>query len=871
MSITDSRLLIHTNRLLQAYLQNGTLPDELLVQEQIEQEFAPFFDPVTNTFNINGPLWQPSNIAYRQVSNAALWNKTQTSAAEDTAILYEEFLDDLNTLTTSLFDYVSRANLIRNRITNLVSRINNLLLLSTSTDGFIFSFFDNFVDTTKVDFSTPGLSTSALVNTATHNTQLPLDITTDITGAHTTTSILNLLFLQPNDVRFAVLNPVASQVSLSNASLTDIFTNQANAWQKQITISGQGPLVAELTVKVSTLEPILINKIEMNTKMSNYANQILVQVLTSEDGISYNNISSANNPQFIGQSAEFNFTPVFASFVKFIITKNVADTGSTYNLGFQYISFQQVQYSLTADLFSIPITFPDNRPISKVAIETCTIEPTNTEIDYFILRPSGNPIPISPDTEKTPLFPKIINLGALTDVEQIVSTSGDPLVWSPEPSGRFSINVTTLAAPSPINISDITIPNTMSIFRALGGSVAAEPSGIAGWQSNPSGLPTDYFQTYMNIANLNGTHLDLGSSQAFIDGTLSTGAVTLDHGLHKLATTAFDKLQEPVAMNSDEYFTWNLQFKSVFEFYNNFSSVDPSIFTYDPLSGKIIINGVEARSQTPSVDFANSFVLASDSTGQFLSSATAVPTSSFTNPPVINAGSSIDITVGPNPQWINEVQLRLNAGTNTTLSVLASVDNITFFTVLDNQLGPLAGATSFGSLRFNTPVYAKYFKLLFITGSNVTMTGGYVDIFPPIFLNAGTIRTVQFFLPSASIWSSIQDAIHVNALQSYQVFNGFDNMLVNEYTPSSWIADITGLYVPKVYVKVKANSMTLDPYISLVTFNSRPLLRERSQVMFSFLAPGGHNPTNSIRFNARLISNHNGITPQLSSYRVKLL
>lgn len=871
MSVSEERLLIHTDQLLQKYLQNGTLPDELIIQEQLRSEFAQFIDPITNQIlEVNVPLWKPSNITYRSASSAAQWNASQKAAGEDTQILYTDFLQDLNVLTNSLFDYVNRSHLIRSRIANLVSRINNLLLLSTSGEGFLFSFFDNFVDTSKTSFDDPYVTT-ALVNTATQNVELPVDITTQVSTGVTATNILNLLFLQPNDVRFSVLNPVLSQTGLSSAVLTDIFNNRAIAWQQEITINGPGPLVCELAVKIAPLEPLLINRIELNTKMSNYANQIMVQVLTSEDGVSYTEVNSAANPQFIGQVAEFNFMPVFAAFVKFIITKNTADSGSTYNLGFQYISFQQVQYALSADLFSIPITFPDSRPINKVAIDTCSVEPNGTGITYTIIRNSGTPIPISRTSDTEPVFPKIINLGALTDVRaNIFSTSG-PIIWTPEPSGRLSVNVSGLVGNVPIDIQDITIANTLEIFRDLGGPVAAQPSGNAGWQANPSGLPVGYFQSYMDVSNVGGTQFDLGNNQSFIDRRLTNGAITLNQNLHTIATTAFDQLQELVAANSDIYFAWNMQFKSTFEFYNNFSVTDPTIFTYDSNSGKVIINNIPELSQAPLVDFAASFVGTPANDGTFISSGIVINTSSFTAPVTINAGGAISITVGPNPQWVNEIQVRLNTNTDTTIDINYSNDNVNWLPILANENGPLAGTSSFGAIRFPVPVYAKYLQIVIDSGSNVNMTSGFVQLYPPVFLQPGFIQTKTIFLPSASIWETITDGSQVNTAQTYKIYDAFSNALIQEYSTTAWVANITGLYRPMIYAIVASNDPGLDPYIFNVTLDSDPLVNEASRILFSYLAPGSTNVTNSIRFSAHLTSIQPGLTPQLSSYRVKLL
>lgn len=870
MGISSERLLQATNTLLQQYLQNGILPDELLIEQQLIAMFPSFYDATTGTFNVDVPLWQQTNLTYRQTSAFQQWNQTQLSAGQDTQIAYTDLLDNVNTMTNNLYDYVNHANLIKTRINKLVNRINNLLLISTSTDGFLFSFYDNFIDTSNVCFTTPYITT-ALVNTASQNVELATDITTSVSTAQTTDSILNLLFLQPSDVRFSILNSIVSQVGLSGAQLTDIFSNQATAWQQDITISGAGPLVCSLTVQISPLDPVEINHIEVFTRMTNYANQIMIQVLTSEDGVSYTAVDSPANPQYVGQVAEFNFTPVFASYVKFLITKNTADQGSTYNIGFQYINFQQVQYNLTADLYSVPIQFPDGHAINKVSVETCTVEPTNTGISYYIIRPSGIPIPISDINDENPQYPKVINLGALTDINAISSNGSIGYTWVNYPTGYWSLNVQTLAGTTTnINLTDSTISNTMSIWRNVGpGTIAVEPSGLLGWQSNPSSLPSGYFESYMYIANPNGSQFNIGNSNAFIDQNLTNGAITLTEGLHTVATQSFDQLQDIVAANSDNYFAFNMKFVSTFDFYNNTSNTDLSVFTYDNLSGNIVVNQLQTISITPQIDNVNSFLAAPTGDGTYASSSSPITGISYTAPAIINAATAIEIQSTAS-FWVNEIQMQLNSNTNTTLSVLSSNDNINWTTVTSNIPGPAAGTGSFGSIKFSAPVYGRYFQILVTSGSSISIAPtGAISLFEPLYLNAGTIRTLPFTLPTSLVWDEFIPGAGAIS-QNYSINSNFDNTQVFSFTTNSNV-NIQPVIVPYIYAIISSTISGADPYIGNIQFRATPTNNEISQIQFSYIANNTTNTINQVIFNAHLVSTQQGITPQLQWYRVKML
>src|SRR6185369_8332092 len=272
----------------------------------------------------------------------------------------EDYIEQVQTLTNKLYDYVTSVSRIRTKLQKLNARIQNLLLVASATDGYTFSFFDTFVDTSETSFSSPFVTT-AVVNPETQSVQISNASTMDINNNPLASiETLNLLFLRDSDVNFFVLNPLppGGITNLSTALLTDIFNNQAVAWQKEITINGIGPLVAQLTVRVSPLDPVVVNKVVLQTKMTDAANQVIIQCQYSADGVSYFDVPSTNSSQAVSGYAEFNFTPISAAFFRFIITKNQSDTGTSYNIGFQYINFQKVSYSDGDDFYSIPISFP---------------------------------------------------------------------------------------------------------------------------------------------------------------------------------------------------------------------------------------------------------------------------------------------------------------------------------------------------------------------------------------------------------------------------------------------------------------------------------------------------------------------------------
>lgn len=874
MSVTSERLSFRANEIIKASLQNGEVPDELLLERQLREEFYKYYDPITNTYTINKPTWQATNLTYRETADVSKWNLTQASAAQEMYILYREFINDAKLLTDRLFDYTTAASLLRIKLSKLVGRIENLLLLADDSSGFLYSFFDTFNDISKISLDSP-LSSTVKVDTDRGLVELSRAIDNpDVPGQGWEDEVYNLQFLQdsPSEVSFSILNPVQSSVPLSNATLPDIFNNKATAWQREITIIGGGPLTTQLTVRISPLDPTWVNKIEVNTKMANYDTQLMIQVFYSNDGVSYQAVQSLANPQYVGTGATFNFTPVYATHFRFIITKGAADSGRTYNIGFQSINFIGTRYNddpAGDSLYSIPITFPDpDRPIGRVACEVCENKPAGTSIDYSIMV-SGvdgfQSIPISPISEGEPKYSKIIDLGSLGVVSKDISTvpvSGY-LLWAPA-SGYLSIAASGIASGINTNYSD-TIAQSLEIYRGIGPVVSGLDNNV-GFRVPPSGLGTDFFLTNILINNEAGTTIDFGATSAILDGKEVQGAAGLTYGLHQVATRRLDKHQVNISTGSDEYFAWNAQYVSPFDFYNNYSGVDPTVFTYD--DGQIIINPTPSGAQSLIVDYDKTFMEGLQGNVSYLSLSDKLPnTNALPASGTMNAGDSVIIEVDSstgNPEWINEVQCLFQVGTDCVIRIQSSMDNIEWTTVGEDVEQPYVGNEYFGSIIFNKPIYAKYIKVYIAGGSNINLDNSYFHLYPPIFKSTGHLYTENIYLPPCNTWDTISDEYNINPSQTYTIWNAFEEELLPVGTYTS---DISAVVNPKVYLEV--TSATLSPYVTGVKINSAAIPDERSLIRFAFHS-NSSSAYKQIRFKAILKTTIHGVTPELSNYRVKI-
>ena len=878
-SVTDRRLAIRTEKLVKAYLVNGVLPDEARVEEDLKLQLGNFLNAITGEYKIEEPIWLHDPIAYRETSDYVKWNLTQASALEDIQILYADFTDDARHLTDKLYETITATQLARVQLQKLMGRIENLLLLSNDADGFIYSFFDTFADQSKISYTTPYTS-SVLVNADKQQVELALDLDSGVEGVQQETEIANLIFLQnsPSDISVSFLNNIATGGirSLSNGQLTDIFNNKAIAWQKEVELTGPGPLQMELIVRIAPLAPIQVNKIELETKMTNPGNGVMIQVQYSLDGISYKDIPSASNPQYVGQGAVFNFSTISATHIKFLVTKNMADNGKVYNIGFQYINFVKVKYLSSGDLYSIPITLPDNRNIGKVACEVCEIKPEGTDIEYSIVRGSTE-VKISPTSDSQPKYSKIIDIGSLTEVEKDLYSTAGNLVWTADGSGHLSIDIRDIASDTnELDLKDPTILQTITLHRNIGPNISsiAVASGVEGYWVEPAHA-SGYFQTYGSISNEVDATFDSEIETVIIDNRSLAGVKDLTEGIHKVAIEDLDALQNEVTTKFDYYFARNAEYVSPFDFLYNYGTEDLGIFTYDASSGLLTINAIPSGVVVPKVDYEESFEALTStinpedlykSSGAKLTGVTYTVTNS-----ILEEGDSIVVTVGTNPRWVDKIDLILAIDTKLALQITHSLDNINYTTDITSTPAALPGTQNITSIRYTVPIYTKYIKVTLLEGSGVI--DDTPSVYPPVFKATRTIKSLPIYLPTGNTWSKLIDNNKATQNQALEISNAFSEAILGSYNPNvgnNYQLDISSLYCPKLILTIVSSDVAADPYVDGITLTGIPLTNEHSKIFFSYNGLVSEN-IDSIRFRAHLIANSPGIAPVLQSYRVKLL
>ena len=867
MSVSDKRLAAYTDALLKEYIQDGTLPDEVIIERALSSKYADYYNPATGNFDINRPLWEQHPITYRSISDYTVWNTIQNEASEDFDILYSECLQDAKLLTDKLYEYSTKASMMRRRLARLVNRIENLLLLGSDTAGFLDSFYDTFIDDQYISRDLPTITT-ALVNIDKQLVELPEDTSSEVDGAVETSSILNLIAIKESDIRMAVQNNVASVVSISNASVTDIFNNKATAWQKEFILSDSGPLKLELTVRVSPLEPISINRIEISTKMPDATNQVLVQAQYSPDGISYYDVPAVTNPQYTRGDIQFVFRAIWASHFKFYFTKTVPDHDNSYYMGIQYINFIEMKYASNAILFSTPITRPSSLAINRVACEVCENCPQGTDIDYFVGYPTGSGseyvfTPISHTADDNPEYAKIIDVSHLSVIDTIIDHSD----WHINGSGKLELNLQDFATEG-FDGSDPNILESIILYRGIGPDIAqgSAPNSSLGYDADYSAFSSGAFTTYIEVNNPDGVTWDLGTTTLSVDDRLCTGHTNISEGMHKIVTPRLDIHQETIASGCDIYFGYKQQLKSYYDFDNNVSSEDVRYYTYESASGTITINPIPTQSGIIEVDNKLSFEYAND---QYSSSINAIPigaVASTTLNATLNNGLIVTLTNG---NWVNEIHLDIATNfTNNIIRIERTYDGINWETISDDTAVLQAGNSVAGYIKFDAPFYATKIRVSLKSGSNLTVAANGITLYGPVFITTQTIVSKPIMQEYGNTWGKIIDPW--DGSQSVGIVSDFNGTVLDSIGPTPTGINISNIIVPKIRLNIY--NANIAPYLDPMSITGIPLTEEQIYLYCKYVKQQDANALNHIIFKAILYGNEedSSVTPELLSYRVKM-
>ena len=325
------------------------------------------------------------------------YNSNFQSISDDIDILFAE-LENLEGVVLEQFNlFATQSNRINARIKRLASRITDYNLFSKLPIKNSLFFTDSFIDTSKIEVSSPLLNAAQCDLEPTEGiVTLPADQGATVSIPLTIKPLIN----SNSNGRIGNNEELNSQL---NDNVQVILDNNPDTWfeyERVVQVDDGVSLILDLTVNLGTEQ--IVNHIRINPNNFGTKTEIEIsEISTSLDGLIYKSIKdeipisgftvedeenvfklAAATSKFAGQGI-FTFTPRFTKYVRFTlrqISPYLIDTVQgkqlRYAIGIRDVEVKRIAYQATGEIVS-------------------TVFDVGSEIKKVILRVNQTPVKVS--------------------------------------------------------------------------------------------------------------------------------------------------------------------------------------------------------------------------------------------------------------------------------------------------------------------------------------------------------------------------------------------------------------------------------------------------------------------------------------------
>jgi hypothetical protein len=397
------------NNLYKLFYSSGTKPNE----QEVRRVFNQYFD--TNK------LGQPVPVEYGLLQQETLVNEdTLNRIMASTALNLEVLYDVVNENNLEMLDVITALN---NRLANLrtkrkslESKVDDLLFVNKNSDGYFYSFTENFSSLLGVDID----KTSAFVDIESSEVTLPKLISTPLPQNSNRISVSNVTARVLDNGALVTTSP--SLVGMENIfdGLNDTY------WQYAYESNRISLVTLEITIPISASQNIsrFSGRLQSTTPLTIVAEMVPADSSTSSIVLVKESSSDYNYFNFHFPAGSYR------NIVLRLIKKDPDYINSdriniySYIFGIREIYIGSEYYDSTATYVSNPISIPSSDN-SLIYIESASIDvkdqiPTGTNIRYYVAADNGlsnsttdlDWIPITPLSYRDKSFPTIANIAS---------------------------------------------------------------------------------------------------------------------------------------------------------------------------------------------------------------------------------------------------------------------------------------------------------------------------------------------------------------------------------------------------------------------------------------------------------------------------
>lgn len=406
------------NNIYKLYYSSGSKPSEQLIRDIFNTYFSKykFGKPLPIDFN---------EINFSEIVDPILLNELMINTLFNLEVLYDcanENNYELMNIVTSLNKKLSNLKLKRRE---LEGKIDQLIFSNNNSDGFFYSFLDNFSSTNNIDLNL----TNSFVDTQIGNVTIP-KISSGIFDM-IKSSIINV-----SSVKFTIVEN--GTVVISNEVSTDFenVLDGLNDTYWNYTHNTSIPSIVSMEIDIPISSNIIISKVE-GTLLTSSPCGIVLMATPSDVNIPIQ-VKSKNSREDYDRFS-FIINPLSYSSLKITLFKTLADEilnnsdkPYSYSFGMRDLFIGAQYHDKRSTLISKPISVPSNDN-SLLSIESVSLEVSHQvgsgyDINYFVAAdvqsPSGldsfNWVSIDPTNASNNINPTIVNLQSTNRISKLI-------------------------------------------------------------------------------------------------------------------------------------------------------------------------------------------------------------------------------------------------------------------------------------------------------------------------------------------------------------------------------------------------------------------------------------------------------------------
>jgi hypothetical protein len=407
------------------FYSTGNKPSDHEIKKLYNQYFS--YNKLGEPVSIDVDRIQSTNTVSHHALNEVMIN---------TLLNLETLYDCVMENNEQIFSVVNALNMkldnLRAKRKEIESKIDQLLFANANSDGFFYSYLENFSNTTFIDLE----KTSAFVDIINNHVTIP-KVTSEISNQITTKSM--------------ILSNVKATVTFNNSivygpttvSNFDAVFDGLNDTYWSHDHTSDAPGIASITFNIPINTGFSISKIQGSILSQSPCSIFMKAVPVSADKpeVIRSKTSKEDYNRFAFLLPNDSYSAIYLTLYKEEPDKVVQSTTApyVYTFGFRELSIGADYYDERATLISKPISIPisDNSllSISSVALDAKQQTVSGTSLSYYVAVDSESAvgvydfswIPIEPSSSDAGAIPNVVSLVGSSAVSEYIDIADDTL------------------------------------------------------------------------------------------------------------------------------------------------------------------------------------------------------------------------------------------------------------------------------------------------------------------------------------------------------------------------------------------------------------------------------------------------------------